>query len=801
MTATTIEVGSVLIATSEASPFVGGPHRVLQVAQRLDRVLLIPIPLGPRLTEGNKLVSYYAKGFVSKKLSLLEHWLEMKHIQTTSIAVPDHWYMSDEQLRQLSPPTSTHGKDSQDSIRSPLEIKRDFKWMLIAPLIPSENGPSGLRPPDLAGLDSLVRSRARDAKVSPGQIFDALHRFYAFGCVKNALLPNTTNKSGAPGTPRRAKNGVKLGRKNAAVKAGHIDQAGLALTDKDVQNLEDGYASFVIPGTTVPQAFLSMSAAFYSKGHSIKHGYAVPELYEANARPTEREFRYHGERGKDAHGAARRLMGEGKWARDYRPLIGTARDGITTIGQVGSIDASPVDVNFVSCSDPRQAIGVGRGIFVRDGWLGLYLGFHVTQDGLGTDDAKLAILRAATDKSATLKRYGLDLPPEDFPSIFFSKYLSDNGELRSLDGMHSIVDQLTSRIEFVASGRADRNSASESGHHSRHRGFDHHFTGSTKGKVAQRGEPLAISKALITRFAYTRLLLLWTHWANTKQLLPLHMVPTEMQREMSMQGKPIERTRIAIYRWAKANGYVTWKPMEASFLRAHLLPKFTASVQRDGLVLHRPNPGKAVELMHGARFNHEYLALSGIIRDAVKRGKKHIEVRADPDDLSQILVVDGKGIHIIPNIKDDILFIQEGGVADLCAINDKEKQDGVLAASRIDQDAIEQQSFRKEAEAEAHEAQQAAVRQWGPQGRSSTKREGVRLAKKVEQRNQYDNEVRRAAEQRAAPEEAAVPAAIQEVHSPLPDSPEPPHSVSNRGNELMEMRMRRLTSFTSERKH
>lgn len=802
MSVAEIDIGSVFVATSEASPVLAGPHRVLQISRQLDRVTLIPVPLGPRLTPGRKQPSYYAKGFMTIALSRLEFWLETRQIQMTCVDIPSHWHLSDSQLRQLFPTGGDRGKEASDPARSPLEIKRDFKWMLIAPLIAYESGSKSPRPPDLSSLDALVKTRARETGVSAGQVFDALHRFYAFGCIRNSLLPNTTTRSGAPGQPRRAKKGVKLGRKNAAVKAGHTELAGLALTDKDVQNLEDAYVAFVIPGTSVKQAFLSMSATYYSKGHIIKHGYAVPDLYPSQERPTEREFRHHGPQAKDAAGAARRLMGEGQWARDYRPLVGTARDGITTIGQVGSLDASPVDVNFVSCSDPRQPIGVGRGLFVRDAWLGLYLGFHVTQNGLGTDDAKLAILRAATDKSATLRRYGLDLPSEDFPSIFFSKYLSDNGELRSRDGIESLVDQLTSRIEFVASGRADRNSSSESGHHGRHRGFDHHITGSTKGRAAKRGEPLAISNALITRFTYIRLLLLWIHWANTKQALPLHMVPIEMQREFASRGKPIARTRIEIYRWASANGYVAGMPMEATFLRSHLLPRFTASVQRNGLVLHRPDSGNAVELLQGARFNHAYLAHAGIIQDAVKRGKKHIEVRADPDDLSQIILIDASGIHVIPNIKDDLLFIQEGGIPDLCATNDAQKLRGVMDASSSDQDAVEQQAFRKEAEADARGTRKEAIKTMGPRPKNSAKRAGVRAAQAIDRRDQMNEEVHRVAMLRHANDALTTPVTDpSQVELPSPAAVDPTLAIEDRGNRLMDIRKRRLSSYINERKY
>ena len=60
------------------------------------------------------------------------------------------------------------------------------------------------------------------------------------------------------------------------------------------------------------------------------------------------------------------------------------------------------------------------------------------------------------------------------------------------------------------------------------------------------------------------------------------------------------------------------------------------SVKRNGLFLHRPNKGGAVELLSKAIFNDNYLATSGIIRAALNGGKKHIEVKVNPDDLSRI---------------------------------------------------------------------------------------------------------------------------------------------------------------------
>jgi len=182
--------------------------------------------------------------------------------------------MTYEKLRELrrSRPLMCRTKINPEELpKSPSELRRDRKWQLIEPLVPAPAG-TGKRPPDLTCLDALVRDRAQAVNVSAGQVFDALHRYYAFGGMKNALFPNPFIKSGAPGVPRRGKNNVKLGRKNALVKAGDIEKAGLVLTNTDVLNIQDAYVTFVRPGTTITQAFLSMSAMYYSKSHEMKHG-------------------------------------------------------------------------------------------------------------------------------------------------------------------------------------------------------------------------------------------------------------------------------------------------------------------------------------------------------------------------------------------------------------------------------------------------------------------------------------------------------------------------------------------------
>jgi len=721
----TIAVGKIYKNISDQSPLQGF-FRVLQILLSDDVVVLIEIPNGPRQNEGAKQKNYYVKGFVTKRLSDLNSWETQKLICETSIDHSPIWSMSDEAIRLEYPP----GKNSSES---QMIQDRDRKWELISPII--DDYANGVLT-DFMELKVRAGLRAVEARVSKGQMLDVIHRYFAYGCIKNALLSNYA-ACGAPAAPRIATS-KKVGRKNAAALMGNVALEGKILTEEDRQNLKDGWRMFVRPGTKVEDAFWATTSAFYNTGYSLKNGYYTADLLNAELRPTLREFRYHGPLKEDDGAATRRIMGEGEWLKNHRELIGSARDGVIAFGQACSIDASPIDVNLVTCFDPLRPIGVGRAIVVTDIGFDLVVGWHVAIGGVGADDANMAILCAALDKTDELARYGLaDLPSEDFPYVFSSRILSDNGELRCIKGIDENVRKLGSRIEFIKSGRPDLNSVSESGHHSRNAGLNHHLIGTTKGKQRKRGQPLAISKALLNHYQYMRLLILWIHWRNTKQKVP-HLLTTEMRRDN------VEPTRIEMYRWAQQKGYVAGKPIDSVLLKSHLLTTYTASIRRNGLILHRANKGGSVELLSKVVFNDSYLATSGLIRSALNGGKKHIEVKVKPDDLSQIYFFDKNGVHVIKNTSNDPLLVHEGCLNDIGVMNDVDRERSIETASQQDQDAVDMRSSRDEEQASAIHKKKLAQSMVNAGPKPKTDRSSVRENQAEEERAQMDEAAKRA---------------------------------------------------------
>lgn len=753
--------------------------RLLDMQLALNGATIITIPQTRSRSDG-KQKYYYAGGFQRAKLSDLREWLSAGLIQQCNLEFPTFWMMSDEQLCDRF-----SGKKADDGRPSALVI-RDFKWSLIEPIVPPPWG-TGTTPPNVSFLDGLVKDRALAAIVSAGQVYDALHRFYAFCYLKNSLLPGRLGRCGNPGQKRVGKNS-KLGRKNTAAKLGDEGRRGLMLTHADIQNIEDAF-QFIGPGTTTRDAYDLMGKMFYKSGEKLQHGVLMPVLFEPHLRPTYEEFKYRGAQASPDGGAARRIMGEGTWLKDRRPLSGRASDGIIAIGQTGSVDASPIDVHNVSATNPCQSIGVGRAVVVRDIVSGLVTGWALSVNNPKAEDAKLAILRAAESKAKQLEKYGLDFPESDFPSIFFSKFHSDNGELRCKDAMLTIGDELKRINEYIPAGRADLNSVSETGHQTRHKTLDSKLPGATFGRQRNRGETPPIENAVLSRHAYMRLMIDWVHWYNVRTQLPLTEIPAEMQRDFTSRGEEVPRNRLGVFKWAVANGYVIGRPLPSDHLRAHLLPRFKATLRRDGIILHRPANGNAIELLDGARFNDAYLMESGMMRTAMHRKSIHIEVRADPDDLSCVYIIDDKGIHSIPNVIRDALLIKEGTISDLCGLNDAERLSNVLSAGKVDQDNADRGSLREETVKAEQERQKAHAASLNNQ--PAPEPTGIKAAQLEEKRGLLDAAIQDfATSEDTSPSSPVVSPSIDIVPESVP--------VATSLNSLEQHRMRKLLDLQAK---
>lgn len=283
---TTICVGYVFRAEKRNGPILPGLHRVVQVlsdpANEDCPLVVIQIPEKPPQRQiGNKQANYYSKGFKNSRLETLHQLLaEGKITESSAPEIPPWWGMSDAELLALCP--EKRRVKQAESLVAPEVQKREKKWIWIEPLVSLAERKEVS---SLVELDSLVPARARELGIGPNQVFDALHRYYAFGEKKDALLPNSSD-SGGKGQERYGKNGIRLGAPNQAAKEGNSLLAGKICDQQDRQNMRDGYLMFVRPGVSKQDAFNAFSSTFYSDGYKNENGHKLPLLLPAHQRPT-----------------------------------------------------------------------------------------------------------------------------------------------------------------------------------------------------------------------------------------------------------------------------------------------------------------------------------------------------------------------------------------------------------------------------------------------------------------------------------------------------------------------------------
>lgn len=209
---TAIGVGFVFRASKRVGKILPGLHRVVEVSGDPSSdecplvVIQIPEPPPPRQI-GEKQASYYSRGFRITSVAALCELLNTNMIVEACAPPPPPWWVkSDAQL--LEECEKARWVRQGDTWVTPEVKTREEKWSWIQPLVSLAET---RKVSSVADLDALVPARAKGLLVGPNQVYDALHRYYAFGETKDALLRNTP-KSGGRGQERYAKNGVVRAR-------------------------------------------------------------------------------------------------------------------------------------------------------------------------------------------------------------------------------------------------------------------------------------------------------------------------------------------------------------------------------------------------------------------------------------------------------------------------------------------------------------------------------------------------------------------------------------------------------------
>jgi len=374
---------------------------------------------------------------------------------------------------------------------------------------------------------------------------------------------------------------------------------------------------------TVKRAYALTLAEFYSASmKKTSQGLEIALLPEDMV-PTIHQFRRHGPGADPAMSVSRINLGQHRYARNHRPLHGTARDGLMAACQLAYIDSTPEDQNLVSQADPTVLMPQSYNTKVIEGYTGYIAGFYSSFERPSTLTALAALGNAEQDKVEFCRRYGVEITSDEWLPLAFKTVRADNGEVKSEEGIHAMSWSEIS-AEFTQSYAAERKGPVESAHNVVARGAGHLMAGSSQGRRHERGDEDPAKDACQTheRYMHAAIRKILDH--NNTQPVP-HLLTLEMRRE------GVKPTRGHILQWLIRKGYVASTPTDRHTLRTRCLPSLKGVIRRDGIRLFDPRPGEARLIKHLV-YNSEALRESGLT-DLGKNGRSECRVHVDPSHL------------------------------------------------------------------------------------------------------------------------------------------------------------------------
>ena len=415
--------------------------------------------------------------------------------------------------------------------------------------------------------------------VSKKYIQQLIYQFFAEGATQNALTPYFA-KRGGRGKERVQKN--KLGRHNAPTKAGIIGHQGFLMSDDDKKICGFAFRNYLIWGRTCEHALRKMWDNFYSFEEQDDAGKTQSKLLPKNLRPSRSQFERWGSK-ESGQEAWQKEFNKQQLARLDRTLLGTSNDQIYSVGQVGAIDSTTTDTEFVSVTDRLKRIGLSTRMLVVDSLHGYIPGFYMGLDVASATTVKLALLHSMSDKTEWLKFLGLvEMNPDDWLPIRFGNHICDNTDVRNNINITEL-NELGIGLKYVPTHRSDLNAIVETAHHSLHRLIDHLLPGTTRGKRLQRGDARPDLSARITPIEGIRETTKAIHLYNTMPLdIPISL---EMRRDLIDKGLTINRLNLTRLAMQKGKLHVSLISHEQAIttLATPIQGTFTAK----GVKLHR----------------------------------------------------------------------------------------------------------------------------------------------------------------------------------------------------------------------
>ncbi|ACC76032.1 Mu transposase C-terminal domain-containing protein [Paraburkholderia phymatum] len=498
---------------------------------------------------------------------------------------------------------------------------RDRNWQRIAGLV--DRAVSG----EIfmgRSMGAFVAQHAEATGTQRKTLYRLLYRYWAFGQVRNALLPNYENV-GAPGKARVFAAGKRPGRPPMH-KGRSGERCGKILGDDDKEFIRIGYSLYRNNEVaSVTDAYHRTLRRFYVDEHVVP-GSSTDDLTlkPLEQLPSLRQFRYWGKKAFDDLAVQRSRMGERRWQKDHRGLTGRASDGVYGPCHRFEIDATIADIYLVSRYNRNWVVGRPVIYVVIDVFSTMIAGIFVALEGPSWNGARHALFNAFTDKVAFCRMYGIEIESSSWPAHHLPhELMADRGEMLG-HAAEGIVSGLGIDIAIAPPFRPDWKAIVES----RFRLLNstsqiHWIPGAVRQRIAERGERDYRLDAVLDLAEFTNIMissvLHYNHHSRRPDRLTADMIREE-----------IEPSPVNLWRWGMENGLATPNTQSSDLVYLHLLPRDTASVQRGGICF------------KGMFYTCSYAVEQSWFARARKDGRRSVTVWYDPNDTTHVWLQDNE---------------------------------------------------------------------------------------------------------------------------------------------------------------
>jgi len=595
-------LNSVIEALSDQLPFQG-MARVLWIDEHAAVTTLITIEETPR------------QPWVATNEEV-QTWLLRGEARRTQLRLPPYMLQVEEEIPEGE------------------KALRDRNWGRIAGLV--DTGVPGEIFAARA-MGALVALHARVTGTQRKTLYRLLYRYWTFGQIRNALLPDYEH-AGAPGKPRVFSAGTRPGRPpKRLAKSG--ERRGKVLGDDDKSFIKIGYSLYRSNEVaSIMDAYHRTLRRFYVEEHVVP-GVSTDDLTlkPLDQLPSVRQFSYWGRKAFDDLTVLRSRVGERRWQKDHRGLTGRASDGVYGPCHRFEMDSTIADIYLVSRYNRNWVIGRPVVYVVVDVFSTMIAGIFVGLEGPSWNGARHALFNSFTDKVAFCRMYGIDIQSSSWPSHHLPhELMADRAEMLG-QAAEGIVSGLSIDIAIAPPFRPDWKAIVESRFRLLNKTSQIHWIpGAVRERIAERGQRDYRLDATLDLAEFTNIMissvLHYNHHSRRPERLTADMIRDEL-----------EPSPINLWRWGMENGLGTPNTQPDDLVYLHLLPRDTASIQRGGICF------------KGMHYTCAYAVQQNWFARARKDGRRSMTVWYDPNETAHVWLQD----HERNFVRCDLLTSEE----------------------------------------------------------------------------------------------------------------------------------------------